>query len=70
MHSTFVFEKNGMSVVVLVSEDKITCTVRGKEVYQLINRETDEVSLASFSQATGGRTFLQREPKYFSQKIS
>jgi hypothetical protein len=69
MTSTFTFEKNGMSVQVVVQDGSIVCTVEGVELHQLREKETGKVSLAAFANPLQYRT-LAADGKYFSQKIS
>jgi hypothetical protein len=70
MRGTYAFERNGMSVVVTVTDDKIMCMVKGVEVYQLFDKETEEVYLSSFASSSSSRNFLLQNPKFFPQKIS
>lgn len=69
MTSTFSFEKNGMSIQVVVQDGSVVCTVEGSEIYQLRDKETGKVSLAVFQNPQQYRT-MAADGKYFSQKIS
>jgi hypothetical protein len=69
MDGQYQFKKNGMSVSVSITEDSVVCTVEGSEVYQLIEKETGKVSLASFQKPQGFRT-VASEGKFFAQKFS